>query len=83
MPMAAANFALCKPVNRLIINEANNPFDTHFRRGMEFEEFINQHDGLLMIKEKYELTDEQIKQAFVDGLNSLLQTKMLASKMGT
>lgn len=50
---------------------------------MEFEEFINQHDGLLMIKEKYELTDEQIKQAFVDGLNSLLQTKMLASKMGT
>lgn len=28
------------PENRLIINEKNNPFSKHFRRGMEFEEFI-------------------------------------------
>jgi predicted phosphoadenosine phosphosulfate sulfurtransferase len=28
------------PNNRLVVNEANNPFGAYFRRGMEFEEFI-------------------------------------------
>lgn len=47
---------------------------------MTFEEFITQHDGLSLIKETYNLTDEEMKQAFTDGLNNLLQLKSIAKK---
>ena len=48
---------------------------------MTFEEFIAQHDGFSLIKESYNLTDEEMKQAFIDGLNSLLQLKSIAKKL--
>ena len=48
---------------------------------MTFEEFIAQHDGLSLIKESYNLTDEEMKQAFMDGLNSLLQLKSIANNL--
>ncbi len=39
------------PVNRLVVNENNNPFGQYFRKGMEFEEFILQFPQFL-VKEK-------------------------------
>lgn len=47
---------------------------------MTFEEFIAQHDGLSLIKETYNLTDEEMIQAFTDGLNNLLQLKSIVKK---
>ena len=49
---------------------------------MEWEDFFAQHDGIQALKEYYNLTDEQLKEAFVQGLNSLIQTQRLADKLG-
>lgn len=49
---------------------------------VEWKDFIAQHDGLQLLKERYDLTDEDIEEAFVQGLNSLLQTKNLVTELG-
>lgn len=49
---------------------------------IQWEDFFAQHDGIQVLKEFYNLTDEQLKEACVQGINSLLQTKRLADKLG-
>lgn len=49
---------------------------------IRWEDFFAQHGGIQVLKEYYNLTDEQLKEAFVQGLNSLIQTKSLADKLG-
>jgi len=39
------------PINKLVVDEDNNPFGQYFRKGMEFEEFIIQFPRYL-VKEK-------------------------------
>lgn len=48
---------------------------------MTFEEFIAQHDGLSLIKETYNLTDEEMHKSFIDGLLNLILDKTISEKL--
>ena len=49
---------------------------------MEWEDFFTQHDGIQALKEHYNLTDDELREACVQGISSLIKTKMLADKLG-
>ena len=44
---------------------------------IEWEDFLYQHDGIQLMKELYNLTDEEIKSACVKGISKLIQTKQM------
>ena len=44
-----------------------------------FEEFINQHEGLCLIMERYDLDAKEIEQVFSKGLSDYLFNKVMES----
>jgi len=49
---------------------------------IEWEDFFAQHDGIQGLKEYYNLTDDELRDSCVQGISSLIKTKMLADKLG-
>jgi len=48
---------------------------------MNWEEFIAQHDGLQIIKEKYGLTDELITKACVKSISELINLAEFSKRL--
>ena len=49
---------------------------------IQWEDFFAQHEGIQDLKEYYTLTDDELREACVQGISSLIKTKMLADKLG-
>ena len=49
---------------------------------IQWEDFFAQHDGIQALKEHYNLTDDELRDSCVQGISSLIKTKMLADKLG-
>lgn len=45
-----------------------------------FEEFINQHEGLCLIMERYDLDAKEIKQVFSKGLSDYLFNEVMENE---
>lgn len=48
---------------------------------MELEEFVRQNKDLAILKERFALTDSEIEDAFIEGLNNLINLKSICRKV--
>lgn len=44
---------------------------------IDWEDFLYQHDGIQLMKELYNITNEEIKSACAKGIVALIQTKQM------
>lgn len=64
------------PTNRLVVNEANNPFGDYFRVGMEFEEFIIEFPKFLVEQKKLERVAQIIGIRTQESYNRYLKMRV-------
>lgn len=68
------------PDNGLVVNEENSPFGEHFRKGMEFEEFIIQFPRYLVERKGLKKVAQVIGIRTQESYNRYLKMKVRANR---